>query len=160
MIKKNILITGLNGKESRKIATILAEKLEINFVDLNHLITEKLQQDDALQNISAKKIERIKNDAIGVICNSNYSICFIDSRFIFEQKNIEKLKNNAIIVYFRYKKDDISTNKLSFNNSYAFEIEDKLLQEKCDITIEMSTQTTIESILKGIKLYVDKGENV
>lgn len=156
MIKKNILITSTNNFEAKKIAVSLAGNLNTNFVDLNELINEKLQEDDVLKNISTNDIDKIKYKTIDEILKCESSVVLIDKKIIFEQKNVEKFKKNAIILYFRYKKCEILTNKLTLNNVYAFEIEDKLLQQKCDATIEISKDTVTKNILEQINYVLIK----
>ena len=96
----NISLIGMPGAGKTTIAKLLATKLNLEFIDSDHLIEKR--NDQSIQNIldSEGHAElRLKEEEIILSCSLDNTILATGGSAVYSDKAMSKLNNNSIVVY-------------------------------------------------------------
>lgn len=98
--KINISLIGMPGAGKTTIAKLLATKLNLEFIDSDHLIEKR--NDQSIQNIldSEGHAElRLKEEEIILSCSLDNTILATGGSAVYSDKAMSYLNNNSIVVY-------------------------------------------------------------
>lgn len=98
--KINISLIGMPGAGKTTIAKLLATKLNLEFIDSDHLIEKR--NDQSIQNIldSEGHAElRLKEEEIILSCSLDNTILATGGSAVYSDKAMRYLNNNSIVVY-------------------------------------------------------------
>ena len=98
--KINISLIGMPGAGKTTIAKLLATKLNLEFIDSDHLIEKR--NDQTIQNIldSEGHAElRLKEEEIILSCSLDNTILATGGSAVYSDKAMSYLNNNSIVVY-------------------------------------------------------------
>lgn len=113
MIKKNIILTGLRGSGKTEIGKLLAEKLKLDFIDLDEKI-EKEEKMSIKEIITLRGWEyfRAKESAITKkIAKLNKTVIATGGGTIIDPENEKALKKNGKIIYL-YVKPEVCAKRI------------------------------------------------
>lgn len=160
VINKNILIVGLSDDFVRLFSSLLADKLDFYYLDVESLLEYSIMDRLKMEKVCGvryldeqeKKVIKSINDYQKTVISMKLDL------FIGHLKNI--LSNN-ILVYLKFDKTDVQNlNKLlkskSLNevvlNDLVFEERDKYLKKNCEIVLDCD----IFNIENSINILVEK----
>ena len=163
-INKNILIVGLSDDFTRLFSSLLADKLDFYYLDVENLLEYSIMDRLKMEEVCGvryldeqeKKVIKSINDYQNTIISMKLDL------FVGHLKNI--LSSN-ILVYLKFQKDQLENlNKLlkskSMNevvlNDLVFDERDKFLKKNCEIVVECD----ISNIDAGINDLIKKAENL
>ena len=98
--KIHISLIGMPGAGKTTIAKLLATKLNLEFIDSDHLIEKR--NDQSIQNIldSEGHAElRLKEEEIILSCSLDNTILATGGSAVYSDKAMSYLNNNSIVVY-------------------------------------------------------------
>jgi len=98
--KINISLIGMPGAGKTTIAKLLATKLNLEFIDSDHLIEKR--NDQSIQNIldSEGYAElRLKEEEVILSCSLDNTILATGGSAVYSDKAMSYLNNNSIVVY-------------------------------------------------------------
>jgi len=168
---KNIALIGLMGSGKSTIGALLAQKLNLNFIDIDTEIEKK--EKITISEIFAQKGEpffrELESETIKEFSAKTSQIISTGGGAVQNIENLEFLKQNCTLIYlktspellFERIKDDTSRPLLqNQQNENPLEILKELLKkrqenyQKADIIIDTDNKTTIEildEIIKNVK---------
>ncbi|MBQ9790135.1 MAG: hypothetical protein IJW24_00885 [Clostridia bacterium] len=129
----NIVIVGINRKMSRSVAEMVAEQLGMHFLDT----IELFEFDNIPRNLSTilkeqgeayfRKKEKSLSGYVGEFENT---VIHAESGSVLEESNVEKLKQNAVVVYLHA---PISKTKAEIHSA---DYQDGHLKKFFDVSLE------------------------
>lgn len=165
---KNIALIGLMGSGKSTVGALLAQKLNLNFVDID-LEIEK-QEKKIISEIFAQEGEgffrELESETIKDFCKNKAQIISTGGGAVQNTANLELLKQNCTVIYLktspkvlfeRIKEDTLRP--LLQNTNPMGTLEELLIKrqknyQKADIIIDTDNKTTIEildEIIKNVK---------
>ena len=167
----NIVIVSLNREISRQVGEILAEELEMHFLDTIELfefdnIPRSLS--DILKENGEKYFREKEKSLTGYASGFENTVINIESGCCLVAKNIKKLKENCLVIYLHFPpntikkyldKKNYETEELKkFYNITLKKIERRaeILSDKADIRISASNKSFLKlssEVLRAINAY-------
>lgn len=157
-MKSNItIISGLNDYK-KKIAKLIADKLEMFYVDVGELMEFNLVNiNKAIKSAGKEYVERLEAKAVNTVSTYSNAVITLDVAAFNNPNSFKKLKDSSIIVFLYFAKDiylqlfkkDKSVNKAIIDlESKIFEDRANYLKQKSDIVVELDTKNQKEIIAK------------
>lgn len=100
-MSKNIVLIGLMGSGKSTVGKILAEKLNMNFIDTDSLIEEYCQNTicDIFNTNGESYFRDIESKIISEVSKNTAQVISTGGGIVEREENINKLKKSGIIVY-------------------------------------------------------------
>ncbi len=165
---KNIVLTGLMGSGKTTIGKLLAEKLNMNFIDTDELIIKKAKK--PIKQIFAEDGEEffrdMESEIIQEVSLQTNSVISTGGGAVLRDQNIENLKQNGILFHlyapaeelFKRIKDDTERPLIKTPNPAEtlekIQIAREYYYNKADYKIITSKKTPEEIIEEIINLFV------
>lgn len=156
MRNHNFIFLSLENLTTKTTAKLIAENLQMIFVDLKNEISKNLIAENLIHNFDKMIADKIENETITKLLGLKNQIIFCTIDLLNKTKLLKKIKENSKIIYIKYKKQDISTDNFSYNMGYAFDTEDKFCQNISDLIIEYKKNMQIEKIIEKMRQICDK----
>lgn len=160
---KNLVLIGMPGCGKSMIGEILAEKLEMEFIDLDKYIeaTTELAITEIFKN-GEEEFRDIEAKSIVKICNKDRLVISTGGGVVKNYENIVNLKKNGMVIYINRSIDNIAADievehrpLLSKDPSQLYKLFEErhdLYKKYCDH--EIVNNTDIEEVVCDIiKIY-------
>lgn len=109
-MKKNLIyITGFMGSGKTAVGTILASKLNYEFIDLDVLIEkeEKRKISDIFKESGEKYFRKLEKEYLGKISNFENKVISLGGGALMNNENREFVKDKGILIYLKVTPDEI-----------------------------------------------------
>jgi len=164
-MNKNIVIVGMPGSGKTIIGSLVAEKLDMQFIDMDKNLELKEQMTvTEMFAINEEYFRNAETDYAMELCNKDSLVISTGGGIVKRKENIEYLKQNSVIVFLNRPVEDIISDidinsrpllKESINNIYNLYNERiELYKKYCDIEIlnEGTIGETVEKIISSVIL--------
>jgi len=166
-MSKNIVIIGMPGSGKTIVGSLVAEKLDKEFIDMdkNLEIREKMTITEMFA-INEEYFRNAETDYAMELCNKDSLVISTGGGIVKKKENIDYLKHNSIIVFLNRPVENIISDidinsrpllKESIDNIYELYKERiELYKKYCDIeilnegTINVTAERIISSVIKKI----------
>lgn len=109
MEKELIYITGFMGSGKTTVGTILARKLNYEFIDLDVLIEkeEKRKISDLFKESGEPYFRKLEKEYLRKISNSGNKVISLGGGVLMDEENIKFVKDKGILIYLKVTSDEI-----------------------------------------------------
>lgn len=161
MAKSNITVIALLKKIKKEFAKMLADKLDMCYVDTDDIMDyENSSMQEVLNTLGTKYYEKVETKTIESVSSYENSVITTGTGSIFATNNLNKIKETSLILYLQvnfkvYKKiknidaTEINKSKLIMDE-IVFAERDKLYCSSADIIIDASSLKTKKILKKAI----------
>ncbi len=170
MAKSNITVISLLKKPKEEFAKVLADKLEMCYVDTDDLMDfENISMKEILDTLGPKYYNKIEAKTIETVATYENSVITTGTGSIFATNNLDIVKKHSLVLYLQinfkvYKKyknvDATEINKAKLiMDEMVFAERDKLYCSSADIVVDASslkTKKVLKKAIKAIKKYYAK----
>ena len=157
-MKSNIALVCLSNNFLKNLGQMLADDLDMFFADIDDILEYNLVNDDMLDMAGKDYFDKEKEKVIKSVCQYDNSV--ICGRFETIINNVEKIKDNSLLIYIKINDELFQKYECSNNSNYrikeiAFEEENQLISQFADISLELSADDkgNIEKIKSVILDY-------
>jgi shikimate kinase len=167
-MKSNIILIGMPGSGKTTIGFLLANRLSLDFIDLDELIEKKQHKKikELFEN-GEEYFRTIEKEAAAAVSKRSGTVISAGGGVIKDPDNIKSLKENGIIIFIDrplslIKGDIKSEFRPLIKDSHSLEI---LYNERYDLykkysDIQVSNQSSFDDILDEIIFYLDHINNL
>lgn len=158
-IKNNIAILCLSNNYAKYLGKKFADNLDMFFANISDILEYNMIDENMLETAGKEYFDAQQERVIGSVCQ--YENTVICGNFEILINNVDRLKNNSLLVYLKldkkiikkYEKDD--KNSKFFIKEITLEQEDKLCTDCADIVISIADNDNqnIEAIKNSIINY-------
>ena len=166
-MKTNLTLTCLLNSYNKAISQMLADKLELYYLNLQELMEYNLMnEEEILQTCGAEYLEGLKNKTIKDVSNYDNSVISIPHNYLANKNYVTKFKNRSIIIYLAMsekifdkkvaKISDEEEKKECEIQKTAFKEQDALCREVADLVIDIdgvSEKKIVAKIVKSMEKY-------
>lgn len=163
MKDKNIVLTGIMGCGKTTIGRMLAEKLSVEFIDLDRYIEDKWGSITGLFEKGEEYFRDIESLAVGEVSGKNGVVIATGGGVVKRMENVAALKKNGIIFFIDRPLKDILSDVDTSERPLLKEGKDKLVHifnerynlyiSTCDVHIKNTSD--IESVISEIIEYLE-----
>lgn len=158
-IKNNIAFLCLSNNYAKYLGKKFADNLDMFFANISDILEYNLINGDMLETAGKEYFDAQQERVIGSVCQ--YENTIICGTFEILINNVDRLKNNSLVVYLKLDKKTIEKYEKDDKNSkflikeITFEQEDKLCNDCADIVINIADNDNqnIEAIKNSIINY-------
>lgn len=164
-IKNNIAILCLSNNYVKYLGKKLSDDLDMFFANIGDILEYNLINENMLETAGKKYFDEQQERIINSVCQ--YENTIICGKFEILINNVDRLKNNSLLIYLKldkktiekYEKNDKNTE--FFLKEITFEQEDKLCMDCADIVISIADNDNqnIQAIKKSIINYYKENQN-
>ena len=166
----NIILMGLDYFYTLEVGKLLADQLEMYFLDSQGLYEFDIRPktiDDIVSEFGMEYYRKAQSGTVKYICSFNSSILAIESGVVLNPENMDRLDKYGLIVYIRQTKDLLhtlyeNTSNLSAVKKQIYHLSDADIytrDEKLKIASEIIVEDNgeqlrcVSEIVKGIKKF-------
>jgi shikimate kinase len=130
-LKTNITLLLPLNHYKKKLASMVAKKLGMFFVDLEELLQfELLDLKKALSVNGKNYIEVQENKLVQRVCSYSNAFITLNTTVFLREKNLKQLKEHTLIVYFELTKPNYLKLLKKEKTGDAFELDKTLFEER------------------------------
>ncbi len=166
----NIILIGLDYFYTLEVGQMLADQLEMYFLDSQGLYEFDIRpktMDDIINEFGIDYYRKAQSGTIKYICSFNSSVLAVESGVSLNKENLDRLDKFGLIVYIRQseetlkalyeKRRDLSDAKqqIYILNSDEIKSRDQIMMIESEILVEDNGEPLkcVSEILKGIKKF-------
>jgi shikimate kinase len=162
MKNKNIVLTGIMGCGKTTIGRLLAEKLCIEFIDLDRYIEEKWGCINELFQKGEEYFRDIESQSVVEVSNKDGVVIATGGGVVKRMKNVAALKKNGIIFFIDRPLEDILSDIDTSERPLLKEGKERLIQifkeryslyiSTCDVHIKNNgdIQPVVDDIIRNL----------
>lgn len=169
---KNIVLTGFMGSGKTTVGKIIAETLNIDFIDTDSEIIKKLNLpiDEIFKRFGEEKFREVETEVTYELSQVENAVISTGGGIVLKKENIENLRKNGII-YYLHASPDIIFQRLSKDNTRPLlQNNDKLktiirllniripYYKNCDYEINTDNLVPEQIAKKIIEIHRKRGE--
>ena len=100
MSDKNIILTGFMGSGKTAVGRILAEKLNVEFVDMDDLIEreQKMSISEIFSRFGEKRFRKLEKEVAGRVSQGKNQVIATGGGVVLSSENMANLKMDGIII--------------------------------------------------------------
>ncbi len=166
----NIILVGLDYFYTLEVGQMLADQLEMYFLDSQGLYEFDIRpktMDDIINEFGIDYYRKAQSGTIKYICSFNSSVLAVESGAVLNKDNLDRLDKYGLIVYIRQSEETLNSlyakhqdlseakQKIYLLNSEDIKTRDQIMMIESEILVEDAGESLkcVSEILKGIKKF-------